>query len=303
MIWTFDNQTSRWRASTVENTAVQTNFYSVETESGANDEIEAMLAKIESAAATGYEMLLANQIPKGKVKADFSMFLATLHLRTPAMINATAAAHAEMLDLTLDTRFRSREAYEALVGKMEQTTGRRLDTTYEEMRDFITDKSKYHLAVTHKLGLRIIGAADEIADLLFQRGWFICHANEGFLVTSDHPVFRWAPLEARHPVYGDGGFNNSRAEITFPLSPDKLLLITGGEEQARDKHKIAQLDRGAVDGANDMRAFAAERYVYSPVRSDAIAQQALKHKDELNRVLIEYPGERPTVKVVRRIDD
>ena len=43
MIWTFDNQTEKWRPSTVENTAVQSNFYSVRTEAGTNDEIEVLL--------------------------------------------------------------------------------------------------------------------------------------------------------------------------------------------------------------------------------------------------------------------
>src|SRR5690242_13110279 len=93
MIWTFDNQTERWRASTVENTAVQANFYSFETNDGPNDQLENLLADIESDAASPYEMLLADQIPSGQKKADFAVFLATLHVRTPAMINAAARGH------------------------------------------------------------------------------------------------------------------------------------------------------------------------------------------------------------------
>lgn len=296
MIWTFDNQTSRWRPSTVENTAVQTNFYSIDTDEGPNDEIESLLSKIENEAAAGYELLLADEIPSGQIKADFAMFLATLHLRTPAMINAVAAGKAELMDLELDTILRSRESFESFAKQYERESGKSLD--YDELQSFVHDKSRYDLAVTHKIGLSIIGAADGIAPLLYDREWTICHALDGFFITSDHPVFRWSPSETHHPIYGDGGFKNFKAEITFPLSPNRLLLMTG----RRRSEPVALFDAEGVNAANEARAFAAQRYVYAHRRDDEIAAMALEHKDQLHQMVIERSGERPNVRVVRRIE-
>src|SRR5690242_349243 len=45
MIWTFDLVQSRWRTSTIDNTAVQSNFYSVETPEGPNDGLETLLSR------------------------------------------------------------------------------------------------------------------------------------------------------------------------------------------------------------------------------------------------------------------
>jgi hypothetical protein len=298
MIWTFDNQTGKWRPSTVENTAVQTGFYSVETEAGVNDELEDLLGKIENDAAAGYEALLAGEIPQGQVKANFSMFLATLHLRTPAMINATAAGKAEMMNLELEMVLSSREMFESAARRYEQKTGKSLGD-YEKLRSFVSDKSGYDLAVWQKLGLSIIGAADKIAPLLYAREWVVCRAMEGFFVTSDHPVFRWVPPETHHHLYGDGGFQNIKAEITFPLSPERLLMITGTDLI----EPVVPLDGEAVTIANEMRALAAERYVYSHRRDDGIAALALEHKDSQHRWAISSSPERPNVKVRRRIGD
>ena len=299
MIWTFDNQTGKWRPSTVENTAVQTGFYSIETEEGFNDELEWLLAKIESAAAPGYDALLADEIPQGQVKADFAMFLATLHLRTPAMINATAAGKAELMNIELEMILSSREIFESHARRYEKETGKSLGD-YEKLRSFVSDKSGYDLAVRQKLGLSIIGAADKIAPLLYAREWFVCRAMEAFFVTSDHPVFRWAPPETHHHIYGDGGFQNIKAEITFPLSPERLLLISGTDPGK----PVVPFDAEAVRVANEMRAFAAERYIYSHRRDDGIAALALEHKDSQHRMEIGRPmgGEPPNVKVVRRIE-
>lgn len=298
MVWTFDNQTEKWRPSTVENTAVQSNFYSVPTKEGLDDGIEALLGKIESAAAAGYEMLLAGKIPTGQARADFAMFVATLHVRTPAMINAVAAGHAQALDRTLDVILSSRDGYEHLKEEIGKESVEKC--TYEDLRAFTKDKSRYHLAVSRKQGLSIIGAADEIGPILYRREWFVCEPREGYFITSDHPVFRFVPPEESHSFYGDGGFLNRDAEVTFPLSPTRLLLIAG-EASGPPLHSPIALARAQVNMLNEARALAAEQYVYSHTRNDEIGALAVFHKSHRERIEISG-GHPPSVKVVRKAD-
>lgn len=226
------------------------------------------------------------------------MFVATLHVRTPAMINAVAAGHAQMMDFELEQMLRSRTSFEAASARFERDTGKPVGD-YEALRAFISDKSQYHLAVTQKLGLSIIGAADDIAPLLYARQWVVCGALEGSFVTSDHPVYRWAPPGTRHGVYGDGGFKNRKAEITFPLSPTKLLLMFSPDEAEGPPEPNVLLDREGVASANEMRVLAAERYFYSSARDDQLATLAKEHPRATPQLKIDFPGRRANVKVVR----
>lgn len=303
MIWTFDNVAETWRPSTVDNTAVQGNFYSIETDSDHNDDLERLLGDIESDAAPAYEMLLNGDIPVGQARANFSMFLATLHLRTPAMINAMAQMQGEMAIITTEMGLlRSREDYDATVATMERDDGTKIDLSYDEMKAFVTDKSRYELAVMQQSGIGAIGAADKIAPLLYHREWHVCRAMQGQLVTSDNPVVRFVPPDGSYGAYGDGGFMNRAAEITFPLSPTKLLLIAGFDESGT-RGEVKALGLDGVRVANELRAHAAEKYVYAATRDDDVGALAVKHRDSKQRMTVGRPmgGDPPNVKIVRRL--
>ena len=87
-VWTYDAKTGDVRSATPENTAVERHFYSFEGADGTMDtRVEDYLASIENDAAPIHEGLLAGRIPPDDTqeRADFSSFLAVMHVRTPAM--------------------------------------------------------------------------------------------------------------------------------------------------------------------------------------------------------------------------
>jgi hypothetical protein len=296
MIWTFDNQTEKWRPSKVENTAVQSNFYSIETEDGWNDGIDDLLGEIEAAAVPGYEMLLADKVPTQQARADFATFLATLHLRTPAVINAFAQGEAEVMDRIADMFMEDREAYERFAAERTKRTGEP-PVSHERFMEFKRDKSRYTLQVSQKRGLSAIGAADRITPILFDRNWFVCTPLTGYFISSDHPVYRGSPSEPDHEIKGDGGFMNEKAEVSFPLSPNRLLIIIANGPAKEGEPMVLMPEQ--VDAANQMRAYAAERYVYSHLRNDDVGKLAIDQRDHQHRLGIIGPGETPEVKIVR----
>lgn len=301
MVWTFDNERERWWASTVENTGAQTNFYSVIDEDGNRvDLLDETLRQIESKAAAGYADLLAGTVPTDQARADFSMFVATQFCRTPAMINAYAAGHAETADLQLDILLASRESFEKTAAAYQRDTGNDLGD-YDTLRSFHADKSRYTIAVHQKRGLKALAIADDLAPLLYRRTWYIVDAQEGFFITSDNPVFRWVPPEAIHPIYGDGGFKNIKAEVSFPLSRSRLLLMTGQDGSVGTNGPHLQASRDVVDQMNRLRAYAAERCVYSPIREAAIAKMAMDHREHKTRFQISHTGDRPNVIIDRKV--
>lgn len=296
MIWTFDNQTEKWRPSKVEKTAVQSNFYSIETEEGWNDGIDDLLGGIEAAAVPGYEMLLAGKVPTQQTRADFATFLATLHLRTPAAINAFAQGEAEFMDRLADMMLEDREAYEQFAAERTMRTGEP-PISHKRMMEFKRDKSRYTLQVSQKRGLSAIGAADRIGPILYERNWFVCTPLTGYFISSDHPVYRGSPRAPDDEVKVDGGFMDEKAEVSFPLSPDRLLIIIANGPAKEGEPMVLMPEQ--VEAANQMRSYAAERYVYSHRRDDDVGKQAIEQRGHQLRLGIIGPGEMPDIKIVR----
>lgn len=296
MVWTFDTVKEKWRTSLVENTGVQSNFYSIETNEGHDDSIEKLLSDIETDAEGPYTDLLQGRIPQGQARANFSVFLATLYLRTPAVIEAVAGAHADLMNLDLQMLTSSPEAFAKASREIEQETGKGLGDR-RKLHEFVTDRTRYTMHIDRKVGLRIIGAADEIAPLLYKRRWVVCTAIEGFFISSDHPIYRWVPEDTRHPIYGDGGFKNPRAVITFPLSPGKMLLMAGPDVE----EGTFFLDAESVYEANEARAHGAVRQIYSPFRDEDMAAMAMKHRNAVLRMGRLPSDGRPEIKVVRKM--
>jgi hypothetical protein len=100
-------------------------------------------------------------------------------------------------------------------------------------------------------------------------------ASERFFVTSDNPVVREVDPQSASPCYGDGGFANNTAEITFPLSPQKLLLMTW-----RDVGYRREIN-GDVWAANMARASHSEQFLYAHRNDAELTKLAAELRDSL----------------------
>jgi hypothetical protein len=119
-----------------------------------------------------------------------------------------------------------------------------------------------------------LGVADKLAPMFFNMNWYLMTASEGFFVTSDNPLVREVHRSTVHPFYGDQGFLNKTAEVTFPLSPSKLLLMAWSDAPRR-----ATLTRDLGLRANEARAAQSDQFLYSHVNSAEIEQLAARFRD------------------------
>lgn len=105
--------------------------------------------------------------------------------------------------------------------------------------------------------------------------WTLADVGEGYFITSDNPVVCWVDPQTCHPIYGDHAFLNKTVEVTFPLSPNKLLLLSW----QREVPARASFPREQVELANAARAAHSERYLYAHLHDEKIARLAAEHKD------------------------
>ena len=155
LVWTYDILEDRIAGSTPENTAVQTNFYSPVDDYGNHfDELEKLLAAIESSAAPIYPSLIDGEVFAGQAKSDMSLFFSTLYLRSPAIINASAELVGYVAQQLTKASLSDRTQFSATMDKIDRERG---ETTSAEMRreifEFMNDKSRYRMAVDRKVGL------------------------------------------------------------------------------------------------------------------------------------------------------
>jgi len=296
MVWTYSKTRGTALPSRVEETGQQTNYYSVKDGDGEyQDAIDNLFDDIETRAAAPYRALLAGEIPRDQARADFAVFVATCFTRSPALIRAYAEGTARAMHLQLRLNAKTREGFDRLADEMENETGKAIsdrDRAYE----FINDPSRYSIGISEKRGLKAIGIADDIAPILYGRPWTLVETVEDHFITSDNPVYRWAPPETRHPFYGDGGFKNARAEVTFPLS-SKLLLLIGGDVEAEGRVSV---DPATVWQMNEMRASAAEDLLFADRRDARVRDLARRYRDNQLRMTIGHElAENVNVKITR----
>lgn len=282
MIWTYSKSGRKPRPSRVQETGFQKNYYSVRGEDGSYfDDIDNKLTEIENEAAAPYRRLLSGELPEGQERANFAMFVATSFSRSPSLIRSYAEAFGRSAQLQMRMHAESSSRFNRFIDAMEYKTGNRIEDR-DELFAFVNDPSRYTIKVSEKRGLRAIGIADKLAPLLYERYWHIVEATGGIFLTSDNPVYRWVPRETVHPIYGDGGFKNPRAEITLPLSSTRMLVICGvqlgeGLLYANSEH---------VWNLNRMRTANAEDLIFADRKDDRINALVQEFKDERPRMMI-----------------
>ncbi len=285
MVWTYSKSRDKPRPSRVEETGFQKNYYSVQSDDGVyHDGIENKLAEIESKAAAPYRELLRGEIPSGQARADFAVFVATCYSRSPALIRAWADAAARSAQIQLRANAATRAQFERMADAMERDTDNAIPDR-DRAFAFINDPSRYTLGISEKRGLQAIGVADAIAPLLYERSWIIAEALDGRFITSDNPVCRWVPAETISPLYGDGGFKNPRAQVSFPLSSHKLLIIAGVPQA----EGILPISGAEVLNFNRMRAAHAEDLLFADRKDDAISAMVREFRDERPRMIVGHP--------------
>jgi hypothetical protein len=277
-VWSYDAQAGKIWSAIAEETAVQTHFYSAaKADCTMDTRFEKFLSEVEGRAAPVYENILKGVIPKGgRARRDFAQFLALMHVRTPAMRRLAAEVLGRGIQIHSYAAAENEEAFDALTKRVEVEKGERIDPGLKEkIRKTMLNPSGYEMFVPQAHTLMALGASDKLAPIFYDMRWSIALATNNFLITSDNPLVRDVDPKSCHAIYGDHGFLNKTAEVTFPLSPRTLLLLSWKD----DVHKIGALERDHVELVNKIRAANSDRYLYAHVRHKRIEDLAREFKD------------------------
>ena len=297
-VWTYDAQTGDVRSAIPEQTAIETHFYSAQKADGTMDtRLEEHLATVESNAAPIYKALLLGKLPKDdQERAYFSTFLALMYARTPAMRRMFAEIVSRSTQIMAYAYGSNEKAFDALMKRMERDGEPVLSPDQKEkVRKDMLDPSGYVLEVPKDRTLPALGVADRLALILFRMKWTIVLPRHGFFITSDNPLVREVDPKTHHPIYGDHGFLNKTAQVVFPLSPQRLLLMSW-KGATRD---IGVIDSAYVNGINRGLAAQSDRYLYAHIRHKRIKELAAEFKN--SRPAMTTRGFGPTKFVQSRV--
>jgi Protein of unknown function (DUF4238) len=300
-VWTYDAIAAKAWSAIPEETAVQTHFYSAEKSDGTMDtRIEAFLSQVEGRAAPVYQALLRGIVPKNsQARLDFAQFLSLMYLRTPAMRRMAAEIRGRDVQIRNYAYASDHRAFEALTRRFEQERGAPIDPKVKEkVYKAMREPSGYEVIVPKEQTLHVLAASDKLIPILFKMKWCLVFAEHGFFVTSDNPLVLEVDPKTRHPIYGDHGFLNKTAEVTFPLSP-KVVLLLSWDEKAPEH---CPFERPHVDFVNCVRAAHSDRYLYAHVHHKRVEQLAAEFKYSRPNMTTEGFGPRKfaPIKVSRR---
>lgn len=298
-VWTYAPK-SEPRARKPEETAVETNFYSPVMEGGERyDEVEKLLAQIESLAAPLWEELMSGSKISGDARDKIAIFIAAQYLRSPAMLGAGAEMAASMAHRKVQLIASSKERHNKSIDQYEVATGTRISPEdREKMREFIKDTENFKLSVIRSAGLPILGAIEHLATLFTRFTWVVGRSQSQHLITSDCPVAKVSDPRTFHPIYGDGGFMNKTVRVTLPLSPSHILEMSrSGEEPGR----VVNMPKNMARNMNAIRASRAERFLYACRRDSGIVKLCDKHVAAETRQKIATSLDTPLIDVKRRL--
>jgi hypothetical protein len=162
----------------------------------------------------------------------------------------------------------------------------------EAAREGMLDPSKFEFEIPKGVTFRALPIADELAPMFFHMNWYLIDAAEGYFISSDNPLVREVRRDTVHPIYGDHGFLNKTAEVTFPLSPHRLLLMAWSDEPRR-----ASVPLDSVRRANMARAAQSDRFLYTHLKSAEIEQLAAQFRDSRPGVTTDGAGPKKYGKV------
>ncbi|OWA35580.1 hypothetical protein B9G55_13210 [Saccharibacillus sp. O16] len=259
-LWALDHQTGRQWEAKPRNVAFKKDFYNIDLPDNETDDFEKALAEIENLAAPVIKRVLeTKQIPADQDYEIFICFVALLACRVPARREVFDGMMKEVVSIWSQLLFQTPERYEAYIKEVQENTkGEKRVTSYEDMKAFVDDESRYKINFSNNTYLQnMITQLDVLIPLLLKRNWTLLFTDtNSYFVCSDSPLnLHWTP-EGKG-IWGPG-FGVSNTEVTLPLSKDIMLL--GRFEEVMPAQYISREDTALM---NSFTIDDSEKYVYS----------------------------------------
>ncbi len=257
----------------------RTNYYAFpEAEAAGGESIEALLGKLESAAAPVVKNLIASDdMPLEKqARADLLFFMAAFVVRVPFFRDILEDLSAQLAKTTLQTAASSAEYFERTM--REAFKEKQAELTPEkiaEYRQFILDDSRYRIRASPKLSIAagLEATLDTIYPIFDDMRWAVARPDgHSRWITSDAPV-SWVdptlPIGYRH------GLAAPHVQVTFPVSPSVCIVGTwDGPTGSID------VDDQVVEEFNIRRVGFADRYAFAHTQQRGQFALDVRHRME-----------------------
>lgn len=241
--------------------------------------VEKYLSEVESFAAPIYEALLQGKIPaKGTLERQtFAIFIALMYTRTPGQRRMIGELIGRQLQVLCYAYGISETAFNTLSGCVERDVGRDFSADEREcIRQIFIDPSGYKLRIPKEQVLPImLGTAHGLMPAFSSMKWTLIDAAQSFFITSDNPVVREVDPKSIHSFYGDGGISNPTAQIIFPLSRKRALMMTWRENFP----DTASVSGDYVWWVNKALAANSDRQLYAHIEHKKITKLSGDFKD------------------------
>lgn len=167
--------------------------------------IEGLLSRVWNQLANNFVDLKHETLRKG-----IALFLATLHLRNPTMINE------------------GKEIHKKIVGYVESFPPKFFnDKLMEEFGSYKNVQEDFF----HRFFIDSInGLGKEVADEFLKKRWSIISSEEPAFITSDTPIVMGNP---DHEIFG---IKTPGTSIMFPISPTRLLILDDLFDQPQNQY-------------------------------------------------------------------
>ena len=187
-----------------------------------------------------------NDTTNPRTKMNISRFIALFHLRNPIQRETIREVNAGFRALV--ERVGDQEKIDFIT-----PDGKTLSVRTQDIRNFTTDTP-----INIKTGflVQMRTAVEDLAKVLFARKWGVIYAPDSapVFITSDCPVVLHRGTSTRENF----GFRTPGTEITFPISPSKMLKISDRFEQDGLHYPLLRLG-----DLNEGTVMTAERFIFS----------------------------------------
>jgi|GEM_PF-4762131 len=284
-VWTYFKENGIIRDGKPYQTAKRRHFYSMEDADGNWDvRIEDLLSEIESAGLPVLRELIAGRDIKNDAdRKALALFIAASLFRTNAMRQLNAERHAWSREAMMRDIASSDEKFNAAIVRLEEVEGKKYSEEQRHgLRQSMRDSSNYIFEVPKERTLEMMLLGMEYAaGIFFRMNWSVGRCQQPVLITSDNPVLQILPPKGQRAseTIADETLENPNLQITFPLAPDRLLVMAWRKVPPTG----FDLTDRQIAGENRTRIIQAENEVYAYAESEELSALIAELKNEAPR--------------------
>jgi hypothetical protein len=236
-------------------------YYRIEQEGVPPDAVEKGFGVFEGQAANALANIARDRkVPEGDDLGTALNFVALQIVRVPGFRAMIERNMQELSKWQAKMVVGDRRTYESIVQKMREE-GHDIpeSVTWEQMREFIFDESRYTVEIEPSSTLgTLLDLCQTVLPLLAARHWSLVVASDDApdFITTDRPVALIATSPDAPPHLG---FGLSCTEVSMPLTRRVTLVGRFDHEP-----EVIEADRILVGLANRQMIDLAERFVFSP---------------------------------------